>query len=197
MSSGATFRWVSTPRTSRAIPPCRTRWSTTSPTMRCRFWPTRSDTETTRVCSATVRWGTDTTTTGSSGRCGRSTTTGRSSNPSTRRRARTSRPRRDSTKGRPGTTPSSCRTTWRGWRNSWEAGGSSSTSSKWSSTRGCTTLRTNPTSPTPTYSAAFRARSGARSARCAVCWTPALRPPRTVFRATTTRVRCRPGPSSR
>ena len=32
MSSGATSRWVSTPRTSRAIPPCRTRWSTTSPT---------------------------------------------------------------------------------------------------------------------------------------------------------------------
>ena len=59
-------------RTLRATPPSRTRWSTTWPTLRCRCLPTRSDTGTTRVCSAPAHWATNAITARKAGLCVRS-----------------------------------------------------------------------------------------------------------------------------
>ena len=86
-----------------------------SPTMRFRCWPPTWAAPRMRSSSASGRSDTVTTTTRSSARCGRSSRTVRSSPPSTRAPARISRPHPGSTRVRPGTTPSTSRTTSRGW----------------------------------------------------------------------------------
>ncbi len=117
--------------------------------------------------------------------------------PSIRGRARISSPFRVSTRVRPGTIRSSCPTTSRDWHVRWVASVSSWRSCNASSTRACTTLRTNPTSPMPTFSAASPARSGVPSARSHGCSTSTSPPAPTEYPETTTRAPCRPGPSSR
>ncbi len=196
-SSGAISPSGGSPPTARATTRCRTRWSTTLPTTPWPAWPRRAAKRSSPPSCAAAPRGGATTTAPRAARCARSPARASSSRPSTRARARTSSRWPASTRDRPGTTPSSCRTTSRGWPAPWAAAASSSTSSSGSSTRGCTTPPTSPTSPTPTSSAASAARSGARSARCAGCSTSTSPRRRTAFPATTTWERCRPGPSSR